>query len=486
MSLVKYSSQGRKHSQLGIGLLEVVISVIVFMLFVVLGSKSYRVVSEQHKEAKAIESLSNSIRNTSEGLSAKAIAELADPVNGFTDWSKFEKAGHGGRSFRYRVIPDPLVDGAPGTEVMGLEIEFGKMVDGNFRLEGTHSTLIAPSLAKLALQVDPKVEEAMKASETAYKQQRYKIDKIKKVSLEKNPTYLNSLNCYELDRCCTLIRDWAAKGFQNLDLTDGLAEKCEYRCLSSGSTSIEEINSNCGVDLCDAAGWQKASDCENKFPEGSFQDVLCDQCVGGGGCTGCCDDLERLISQGYKHMPEGFPLSDDCSPECVAKWKTVHHDYHLWKTQICDEEDLCQASPIKDKEQCCQTRGITGAACRSCLGVGKAHQCRSYASCHVESFADNYDCAKMLQCDGTPIPYGWVDAHGDVRKLCREGGSECPTNCHKPLTKQYCCSNHWMTQREKIYCPDLIKNGACCNVALKSKNGVRTQCSKTGHVIATR
>ena len=245
--------------QRGFGLLETMTGLIVFVILAVVGTKAYRGVVANQKEASQVKALTDAVTVIAEQLSANSVATLTAAGSKYLNWSEPATIGSGEYQFRYRTVPHPSVGGGMDTTVVGLEVEVGSGEGGGFKAGRLFATLIAPHLnSKDNLgQASTKAERDAEAS--FYAGHLAAVSGVSKAAVEDNQTRLNSYNCYDAGQCCGFMKKFFAD--PTIKPEDGLDQKCYYRCANAGNVSVKTWNGACGADFCKIAPWQTQEQC---------------------------------------------------------------------------------------------------------------------------------------------------------------------------------------------------------------------------------
>lgn len=275
-------------SQRGLGVLETLTGLLVLMLVVLMGTKAYKNVVANHKEAAHVKGLTDAVTVTAEKLGGLTLAVLAGPGSPHLAWSEPAMVGMGPYHYRYRIVPSPKVGGKPDTAVVGLEVEAGVLEGGIFTASRTFATLIPPNLSsKGALgSVSTKVERD--AEESFHNVLLARIDDLTERVVPENQRNLNSFSCYDPGQCCGFMRKYF--GDLGIAAEDGLEEKCLYRCATGGDVSVARWNEACGMDFCAVSPWKGKPDCCKAIADGSCKTGsvcarICIECFGVDGST---------------------------------------------------------------------------------------------------------------------------------------------------------------------------------------------------------
>jgi hypothetical protein len=311
----------------GVGLLETITGLVVFMILAMVGTKAFRGVVANQRETAQVKALTDAVTTTAEQLSSMTVQTLTAPGSKYMQWSNTAEIGSGEYLYRYRTFPNPTVSGVADTSVVGLEVETGNLAGGAFVPSRSFATLIAPHLNsrdKLG-EVSTAAERAAEAS--FYSGLQARIKNVAHTATDQNQDKLNSFNCYDKGQCCGYMK----KYFNNLgdEPGDGLDEKCKYRCVMAGDVKIKEWNSACGTDFCAIAPWKSKEDCckaiaAGECKPGSICANVCIDCVGENGST-CnskvtCDEgwFNDFFDCANGALCNGKPL-----PDVVPEWGNV-------------------------------------------------------------------------------------------------------------------------------------------------------------------
>jgi hypothetical protein len=238
----------------GVGLLEALAGLIVFVILAIVGTKAFNGVVANQKETAQVKALTDAVMTTAEGLSSLTVAVLTEPGSKYLQWSEPAVIGSGEYLFRFRTFPKPSISGVQDASVVGLEVETGNLGGGAFIPSRSFATLIAPHLnsrGKMG-QVSTKAERDAEAS--FYSGLQAQIKSVAGSVVTVNQLKLNSFSCYDKGQCCGYMREYLLN--PSLDPADGLDEKCHYRCATAGDVKIKEWNAACGTDFCALAPWK--------------------------------------------------------------------------------------------------------------------------------------------------------------------------------------------------------------------------------------
>ncbi len=423
----------------GFGLLEALAGLLVFVILAGVGTKAFKNVVANHRESREMKALTDAVATTAEKLSTLTVATLTAAGPGYTQWSAPAAVGMGEFLYRYRIVPGPMVAGAVDTSVVGLEVQAGVLTNNVFIAGRVFATLIAPHLSsknaagKVTTLAERQAEAAFYAS---LKQQ---LSDLNKSVVTENQTRLNSYSCYDQGQCCGFMKQFFAN--QNLNPTDGLNEKCYYRCALSGNVSVKTWNSACGTDFCRIAPWQTKADCcaaitTGECQPGSVCANVCIDCVGENGST-CgppiCDGGWWNDFFDCKNMSfcDGTPLPDGIIPNwgnvralCgTSTCAAIPSECTAWKAQTCCKEywgHLALGQPIDPKAEicaqistqaeCCDLQTDVGNWNLYCSNTGVAEAIQNKANgqwyCGLNNASFDNSCAYTKGCASTYRPSG--------------------------------------------------------------------------------
>lgn len=335
----------------GFGLLETLAGLLALTLLILVGTRAYRGVVSNHKEAAQVKALTDAVSETAERLSGLTLAILAGPGSKHLAWSEPAMAGKGPHHYRYRIVPNPKVGGASDTVVVGLEVESGTLEGGTFKASRTFATLIPPNLSargalgSISTKMERDAEAAFHAALTA------RIDDLTDRVVPENQRQLNSFSCYDPGQCCGFMREYFAD--PTLLPEDGMEEKCHYRCALGGDVSIKDWQRSCGVDFCGLAPWRTKQDC--------CEAIAADACKPGSACARVCIDCV------------GEDGSTCGPPVCDGWWWNDFFD--------CKNESFCDGTPLPDGPV--EGWGNVKALCRTkeCAAVQSECQAKTWICC---------------------------------------------------------------------------------------------------------
>ncbi|MDB5048665.1 MAG: hypothetical protein JWO30_1736 [Fibrobacteres bacterium] len=305
-----------RGTQAGFGLLETMMGLVVFMLIAFIGTKAFKGVIANQKEASQVKALTDAVTVTAEKLSALSVATLTESGSKYLGWSEPAEIGSGEYRFRYRTFPNPTIQGVKDTAVVGLEVETGSMEAGVFTANRSFATLIAPHLSskdKLG-QISSAEERAAEAAH--YASMRQEIADVSAAAKTANQTRLNSFTCYDQGQCCDFMKAYFAN--PSIQPKDGLDQKCNYRCAQGGSVPMKAWQSSCHTDFCAIAPWKNSEQCCAAIAAG--------ECNPGSACAQVCIDCV------------GQDGSTCGPPICDGQWWNDFFD--------CKNGQLCDGSPM--------------------------------------------------------------------------------------------------------------------------------------------
>lgn len=282
-------SRGGYPGQSGFGLLETLAGILVFVLLVVLGTRAFKHVVQGQKAARQVKSMTDVVINTAEELSRLGVSVLSRPGSSYLEWSDPEPVGDGPLHFRFKIVPRPEVGGQTDDKVAGLIVEAGTYEGGAFSPSRTFAALIAPHMGSMNEDGELSTEEERARESAFYASLRQRITATQDKAVGDNSKYLNTYSCYDKGECCGFMREYLAN--PEVVPTDGLKEKCWYRCALEGDTRVKDWNRTCRYDMCRLAKWKTKDDCceainsGNCLP-GSLCASVCLDCVGENG-SGC-------------------------------------------------------------------------------------------------------------------------------------------------------------------------------------------------------
>jgi hypothetical protein len=354
---------------------------IVFVVLAVVGTRAYRGVVQNQKEASQVKALTDAVTETAERLSGMTVKSLTQPGSKYLAWSEPASIGSGEYRFRYRSVPRPAVGGVQDTGVVGLEVEVGLAGKGEFVAGRLFATLIAPQrLSRDGLGAYS--TEAERVAEAGfYSGLRARIASVSASAKLDNQVRLNTYSCYDKGECCDFMKKFFLD--PNMKPEDGLSQKCHYRCALGGNVSVTEWNNTCRTDLCGMAPWKTKAQCcaaiaAGECPAGSVCANVCIDCVkeDGSGCAKpICDGgwFNDLIDCKAGTMCDGSAI-----PPIVPGWgdvgalckldacRAVGEDCQLRDDVCCDsywaplargqtpnpKMEIC--ATISRKEECCE------------------------------------------------------------------------------------------------------------------------------------
>lgn len=428
-----------RRSQSGFGLLETLTGLIVFVILAMVGTKAFRGVVENQKEASQIKALTDAVTQTAEQLSVSSVATLTAAGSKYLQWSVPAPIGSGEYQFHYRTFPKPTIQGVADTSVVGLEVETGTVSKGVFTMGRSFATLISPHLtSKNGFgQVSTAQERSAEASHYAAMQQAIKDADMSDFTA--NQARLNSFNCYDQGQCCGYMK----KYFSNPDTksADGLDQKCNYRCALGGAVPMKDWKKSCGEDFCAIAPWKNQEQCCAAIAAGTCEPgsacaQVCIDCVGEDGTT-CgppvCDDgwWNDLFDCKNNTFCDGTPLPSGILPG----WGNVQS---LCKTETCagvpaqcDSKtstccaqywgNLAMGQPIDPKAEICKTISTQAECCSQpvvswdwdpvyCGTDGKPISAHNKIDgkwyCGMNGYQWDQVCAQMKGCSSAVRPSG--------------------------------------------------------------------------------
>jgi hypothetical protein len=390
----------------GVGLLETLTGLIVFVILAMVGTKAYRGVVANQKESAQVKALTDAVTVTAEKLSSMTVQSLTASGSKYLAWSAPAEIGSGEYQFRYRTFPNPTVSGAIDTSVVGLEVEVGILAQGALTGVRSFATLIAPHLnSRDGLgQVSTAAERAAEAD--FYSGLQARIKGVASDAVPANQLKLNSFNCYDKGQCCGYMKDY----FKNpgMDPKDGLDEKCHYRCAMAGNVKIKEWNGACGADFCAIAPWKSKADCCKAIAEGNCKPGtvcanVCIDCVGEDGST-CnsnvtCDDgwFNDFFDCANGTLCNGQPIPDIVpewgnvkamckTPKCASipascgdmAYSCCNGYYQRKAAGLDDWTGAAICEKLITKEQCCQAQIGAGYYNFQCSSDGKVVQAQYF------------------------------------------------------------------------------------------------------------
>jgi hypothetical protein len=319
------ATTGRRQG--GFGVIETLMGLVVFVILALVGTKAFKGVVANQKEAAQLKALTDAVSQTAEKLSALSVSALTVPGSKYLQWSSPAPIGSGEYRFRYRTFPNPTVSGVADTSVVGLEVETAAAGKGAFVPARSFATLIAPHLNSR-----DKLGEVSTAAERAAEQNFYnnlqaRIHAVSKEAVGENQARLNSFNCYDKGQCCGFMDRYFKD--QAIGAGDGLDEKCLYRCAMAGDVAVKEWNKACGTDFCALAPWKTKEQCCSAIAAGACKPGsvcanICIDCVGEDGST-CnsnvtCDEgwFNDFFDCASGTMCNGQPI-----PDVVPEWGNV-------------------------------------------------------------------------------------------------------------------------------------------------------------------
>jgi hypothetical protein len=287
-------AMGKGNRQAGFGMLEALAGLLVFMILAAVGTKAFKGVVANQKETAQVKALTDAVTVTAERLNAMSVATLTAAGSRYLQWSVPEEIGSGKYHFRYRTVPRPSISGVQDTAVVGLEVETGFLEGGAFTPNRSFATLVAPHLSsKNALgQVSTKAERDAEAAN--YAMLKSQIASANTQATTVNQVRLNSFNCYDQAQCCGFMKEFFAN--PAIQPTDGLDEKCLYRCALGGAVPVTDWKASCNADFCALAPWKSSEQCcaaiaAGECKSGSVCAQVCIDCVGQDGSTCAAGNL---------------------------------------------------------------------------------------------------------------------------------------------------------------------------------------------------
>lgn len=334
--------------QRGFGLLETLTGLIVFVVLAIVGTKAYRGVVQNQREASQVKALTDAVTETAERLSGMTVKSLTQPGSRYLNWNEPASIGSGEYSFRYRTVPRPDVGGVQDTGVVGLEVEVGIIEKGGFVPGRMFATLIAPQRLSRDGLGAYSTEAERNAEADFYSGLRARIASVSASAKLDNQVRLNTYSCYDKGECC----DFMKKFF--LDPTikpeDGLSQKCHYRCALGGNVSVSEWNNTCRTDLCGMAPWKTKAQCCAAIAAG--------ECEPGSVCANVCIDCVKEDGSGCaKPICDGGWFNDliDCNAGTLCGGSPIPANLPGWG----DVGALCKLDACRAlANECNQTAGI--------------------------------------------------------------------------------------------------------------------------------
>ncbi len=374
----------------GFALLESLAGALVLVLVIFVGSKAFKNVIANHKEAAQLKALTDAVTQTAEKLSALSVATLTDPASNYLDWSQPQMIGLGPNRFRFHIVPKPSVSGVLDTTVVGLAVETGVMASGAFTASRSFATLIAPHLnSKDRLgQVSTAKERELEAA--WYASLRQRLQDVATSTVSENQVRLNSYSCYDKGQCCPFMEKFFTD--PKLRPTDGLDQKCLYRCALGGDVAIKDWSKTCGKDFCSLAPWKDKASCCAAIAAGDCKPGtvcanVCIECVGENGstCTTTAGTCDGGLWNDFFDCANGTYCNGQPLPDIVPEWGDV--------------KSLCKAPACAALPASCQNRANSCCAgywqrlamgeapwpgSEVCATISKASEC-----CDVQ-IADGY------------------------------------------------------------------------------------------------
>jgi Tfp pilus assembly protein PilE len=416
---------GGRGSQAGFGLVETMAGLIVFVILAVVGTKAFKGVVANQKEASQVKALTDAVSMTAEKLSALSVPTLTEAGSKYLQWSEPEVIGNGEYVYRFRTFPNPTIQGAADTAVVGLEVETGNVSNNVFTPSRSFATLIAPHLSSKDKLGQASTAEERDAEASHYASMRQTIEGLKTAAKTDNQKRLNSFNCYDKGQCCGFMKDYFKNPSINPD--DGVDQKCLYRCALGGAVPMDEWKSACNADFCAIAPWKTKDQCcaaiaTGECKPGSVCAQVCIDCVGEDGST-CgppvCDGGKWNDFFDCKRgtFCDGTPLPDGN----VAGWGNVKA---LCATNTCASiQSECQArlpSCCRDYWGVLNMGGTPDPNTEICATISRQEEC-----CDMQVEIWDWD---QIYC-GTGG--GTVSAHNKVdgKWYCGFGGEEWDKAC---------------------------------------------------------
>src|SRR4051812_26934365 len=97
--------------QSGFGLLETMMGLVVFVLIAFIGTKAFKGVVANQKEASQVKALTDAVTVTAERLSALSVSVLTESGSKYLAWSEPAAIGSGEYQYRFRTFPNPTIQG---------------------------------------------------------------------------------------------------------------------------------------------------------------------------------------------------------------------------------------------------------------------------------------------------------------------------------------------------------------------------------------
>lgn len=440
------------HSQRGFGLMETLAGMVVFVILAMVGTKAYRGVVQNHKEADQVKSLTDAVARTAEFLSGFNLLALAGPGSKYLAWSEPEQVGLGPNHFRYRIVPNPMVGGAADTTLVGLEVEVGEIHGGTFTGDRAFATLIPPNAGRGGLGSASTLDER-NAEADFYRDLRARIAALTTDVVDDNQEKLNTFSCYDRGQCCGFMKEFF--GNPAVRPVDGLDEKCLYRCALGGNVSIAAWNGSCGTDFCAAAPWKTKADCcqaiaTGECVTGSVCARVCLDCVGENG-SGCeepvCDGgwFNDLFDCANNALCNGDPLPEGNIPNwgnvrelCkIPECQSLGSDCGISQWVCCKDywEPLSRGETPNPKVALCEQISSQQACC-------EAENRRGHwdISCRADGTSDGQRYEGRWYCDGELFTNGGPGKWCSIYKACgvptgyaRPPGASCPAWDRAPL-----------------------------------------------------
>jgi hypothetical protein len=310
-----------------LGLLETLMGLVVFVIIAFVGTKAFKGVVANQKEAAQLKALTDAVATTAELLSTKTVKALTESGSAYLSWSEPAVIGNGEFWYRYRTSPKPTISGTCDTSVVGLEVETGSNSGGAFKPSRSFATLIGPHVSSR-----DRLGAVSTAAERAAEAQNYsnlqaRIRDVSQAAVGENQIKLNSYSCYARGECC----DFMERYFKDPSMNpgDGMDEKCFYRCALAGDVKVTDWNKSCGKDFCAIAPWRTKEDCCKAIAEGSCKPGsvcanICIDCVGENGSTcnskvSCNDDWFN----DFFDCTKGTYCNGNPLPDYVPEWGNV-------------------------------------------------------------------------------------------------------------------------------------------------------------------
>ncbi len=308
----------KSNGQSGFGLLEAITGLLVFVLLAFVGTKAFKHVVANHKEAAQVKILVDAVTETAEKLSMLSVAALSDPSAGYLNWSPTQTVGKGEYVYRYRIIPRPSISGAQDSTLVGLEVETGTLNQNVFTVVRRFATLIAPHISSKDGLGQVSTQKERDAEASFYASLRQRIASLTQDVVPLNQVKLNSYTCYDKGQCCGFMKEFFKDPLVNP--ADGLKEKCLYRCALTGGVSMTDWQNSCGTDFCGLAPWKTKEDCCNAISSGN--------CLQGSVCASVCYDCVHEDGSGC------------AAPVCDGGWWNDIFD--------CANGTYCDGTPLPD------------------------------------------------------------------------------------------------------------------------------------------